>query len=69
MRYNVGNIERVIRILLGTIILAAGFYYESFWGLVAIVPLVSGIVGFCPLYGVFGLSTCSRADKSKRTRI
>lgn len=58
MENNTGTMDRVIRIILGIVILAAGFYFESLWGLVAVIPLISGLVGFCPVYGVLGISTC-----------
>lgn len=63
MKKNVGIIDRLIRIALALIIIVAGFYYQSLWALVAIIPLVSGLSGFCPLYGAFGLSTRSAADR------
>ena len=58
MRINASRIDRTLRVLLALVVMAAGFYYQSLWGLVGIVPLVSGITGFCPLYAVFGMSTC-----------
>lgn len=64
MKYNVGNIDRLLRIVLGIIIFAVAYYYQSLWGIVGIIPLVSGITGFCPLYGAFGLSTCPAGDES-----
>jgi hypothetical protein len=57
MKRNVGTVDRVIRIVLGLAIAAAGFYFRNWLGLIAIVPLATGIVGFCPLYLPFGLST------------
>jgi len=65
MKKNVGILDRAIRIVLALIIIVAGFYYQSLWALVAIIPLVSGLSGFCPLYGAFGLSTCSVKDRDK----
>ena len=58
MRYNTGKIDRTLRVLVAFIILSAGFYYQSLWGLTGVIFLVSGITGFCPLYAVFGISTC-----------
>ena len=47
---NVGKIERIIRFVLGIVILGIGGYYENYWGLLGLIPLLTGLVGFCPLY-------------------
>ncbi len=57
MKRNVGNIDRIIRIVVGVAIAAAGIYYRNLLGLIAIIPLATAIVGFCPLYMPFGIST------------
>jgi hypothetical protein len=59
MKCNVGNTDKAIRLFLALVIGAVGFYFKSWWGLVAIVPLVTGLISFCPLYTILGLSTCS----------
>ncbi len=59
MKCNVGNTDKAIRFILALVIGAVGFYFKSWWGLVAIVPLVTGLTSFCPLYTIFGLNTCS----------
>ncbi len=41
--------ERIIRVVLAFVIFAAGFYFESWWGLVGLIPLLTGAFGFCPL--------------------
>ncbi|HOZ78408.1 MAG TPA: DUF2892 domain-containing protein [Ferruginibacter sp.] len=58
MTLNVGKTDKSIRLLLAVIILAAGVYFRSWWGLLAVVPLITGAISFCPLYGIFGISTC-----------
>lgn len=59
MKINVGNTDKAIRLFLAVVIGAVGFYFKSWWGLVAIVPLVTGLTSFCPLYTILGLNTCS----------
>ena len=61
MKKNVGNIDKVVRIILGIIIAALGIYYQSWWGLVAIVPFATAFMGFCGLYPVFGINTNKKA--------
>lgn len=56
---NESTIDRVIRILVGVAILSLIFVGpKTLWGLIGLVPLITGIVGFCPLYKVLGFSTC-----------
>ena len=63
MNANVGTIDRVVRIVAGLAFLGAGYYFKSWWGLIGIVPLLTGIFRFCPAYLPFGLSTCRRNTK------
>ena len=56
---NEGTIDRAIRIILGLGLLSLVFVGpQSSLGYVGLVPLVTGLIGFCPLYRVFGLRTC-----------
>ena len=48
MPTNVGQTERVIRIVAGLLILAAGAYFQSWLGLIGLVPLATGAIGTCP---------------------
>ncbi len=57
MKQNVGNADKIIRIILGILIAALGIYFKSWWGLVALVPFLTAFMSFCPLYPIFGLST------------
>lgn len=58
MKSNVGSSDKIIRIVLGAAIIAAGFYFKSWFGLVGIVPLLTAFVSFCPLYSLIGVNTC-----------
>ena len=57
MNLNVGSADRVIRIVVGVAICAAGWYYHSWWGLIGLVPIVTAAIGWCPAYLPLGLST------------
>jgi hypothetical protein len=59
MKRNVGSADRVIRIALGLVIGAAGLYFQSWLGLIGLVPIATGLIGWCPAYLPFGLSTCA----------
>lgn len=58
MSCNVGGVDRVVRVVLGVAILAAGFYFRSWLGAIGLVPLGTALAGWCPLYLPFGASTC-----------
>ncbi len=60
MKRNIGKADAGIRILIGLGIGAAGWYYESWLGLIGIVPVLTALTGFCGLYALFGISTCPR---------
>jgi hypothetical protein len=59
---NVGNIDRILRIVVGLALLSLVFIGpRTWWGLVGLVPLLTAVVGFCPAYRLIGVSTCSRS--------
>lgn len=67
MKANVGGIDRVLRIAVGIVILSLVFILEGnarYWGLVGLLPLVTGVFQFCPAYALFGLSTCPMERRS-----
>lgn len=57
MKQNMGSTDRIIRAIVGVAILAAGFHFKSWWGLVGLIPLGTAFVSVCPAYLPFGLST------------
>jgi len=59
MTVNEATLDRIIRVVIGAVLLSLVFVGpQTLWGLIGIVPLLTGIVGFCPAYKLFGLSTC-----------
>ncbi len=64
MKANVGGLDRIARYIAGLIVLGAGYYFKSWWGLVGLVPILTATVRFCPAYLPFGLSTCPREKKN-----
>jgi sulfite exporter TauE/SafE len=60
MKQNVGTIDRVIRFIAGAAIIAAGVYYQSWWGAIGAIPLLTAIIGWCPPYALFGWNTCKK---------
>ncbi len=62
MKKNVGKADKIIRIILGLVIVAYGIIESSWWGLIGLVPLFTAFVGFCPLYAPFKISTNKQAE-------
>jgi hypothetical protein len=62
MKTNMGGTDRVIRGVLGIGIIAAGFYYKSWWGAIGLIPLATAFVAWCPAYVPFRLSTRRRDE-------
>ena len=63
MKANIGGIDRKLRIAIGVAVLAWGAYTQNWWGLVGAVPLLTGLIGWCPPYAILGMSTCSVKKK------
>lgn len=60
MKSNIGGIDRVVRILLGLTLISMVFVGPKMvWGWIGILPLVTGFIGFCPIYALLGINTCS----------
>ncbi|MDX1395585.1 MAG: DUF2892 domain-containing protein [Gemmatimonadota bacterium] len=58
---NEHNVERVVRVVLGLGLLSLVFVGpQTYWGLIGLVPLATGLIGNCPLYSLAGISTCPR---------
>ncbi len=59
MKTNEGKMDRILRVVIGLGLLSLVLVGpQTMWGLVGLVPLFTGIFGFCPLYKVLGLNTC-----------
>jgi hypothetical protein len=58
MKKNVGTTDKIIRIVLGIGIASLGIFFQSWWGLLAVIPLATAFISFCGLYALVGISTC-----------
>ncbi|MCU0292042.1 MAG: DUF2892 domain-containing protein [Thermoanaerobaculaceae bacterium] len=61
MSRNVGGADRIVRLVLGVAIIAAGIYFKSWWGVIGVVPILTAAIGWCPAYLPFGISSCRTA--------
>lgn len=58
MKCNVGKAEKIVRSILGLIILGIGIAYMSWWGALGAVLLITAAIGWCPINRVLGIDTC-----------
>ena len=59
MNKNVGGIDRILRIVVGIALIAlAATGTVGLWGYIGVLPLLTGLVGWCPPYAIFGWNTC-----------
>lgn len=65
MTCNVGKTDKIIRVIAAVAIAALGFYFKSWWGLLAIIPLLTAALGYCPLYVPLKLSTSKKKKEGE----
>ncbi|MBN2692208.1 MAG: DUF2892 domain-containing protein [Burkholderiaceae bacterium] len=59
MKLNVGGIDRILRIIVGIVLIALTLMGTiGVWGWIGVVPLFTGLFKFCPLYSIIGMNTC-----------
>lgn len=59
MKTNEGTIDRAMRVMVGLILIAlAATGTVGMWGWIGIMPLLTGAIGYCPAYTIFGVTTC-----------
>ncbi len=63
MKKNVGSTDRLIRAIAGIAIIAAGVYFQSWWGAVGAVLLGTAAIGWCPPYSLLGINSCRTPDE------
>ncbi len=65
MKPNVGGVDRVARIAIGTVLfsMTAGSNVIGLWGLLGVIPLITGFMEFCPLYAMLGICTSNKPPR------
>ncbi len=65
MKLNVGGMDRILRIVLGLVLIGMTVTgYVGVWGWLGVVLLATGAIGWCPPYALFGWNTCSAKNNS-----
>ncbi|RXK89166.1 DUF2892 domain-containing protein [Chlorobaculum thiosulfatiphilum] len=62
MKKNMGQKDRAVRAILGVAMLLYGIVFQNLVGLVGLIPIVTAIIGYCPLYEVLGVTSNKYAD-------
>lgn len=58
MKANVGGIDKILRIVVGIALIAWALLGGPVWAWIGVVPLATGLMGWCPAYGLLGLNSC-----------
>ncbi|HHW58132.1 MAG TPA: DUF2892 domain-containing protein [Clostridia bacterium] len=63
MKTNIGYTDKIIRYIIGIILLSMLLFVSGnakYWGLLGLVPIITAAIGFCPLYTIFGINTAKK---------
>jgi hypothetical protein len=64
MKKNIHSVERLIRIVVGLVLITLAFVGPANpWFLIGLIPLATGLMGWCPPYAMFGINTCNLGKK------
>ncbi|NOU25682.1 MAG: DUF2892 domain-containing protein [Methylotenera sp.] len=58
MKVNIGGLDRALRIAVGVALIAWAIFGGPVWAWIGVIPLATGLVGFCGAYSIFGINTC-----------
>jgi hypothetical protein len=65
MKANVGGFDRILRIVVGLVLIALSVTGTvGLWGWIGVVPLLTGLIGWCPAYPLLGMNTCPMKKNS-----
>ncbi|MYM54108.1 YgaP family membrane protein [Thalassovita mangrovi] len=57
---NVGAIDKVLRIVVGALLIIGALMGYGVWMWIGVIPLVTGLLGTCPIYSILGINTCPK---------
>ena len=65
MKINEGGIDRIVRIVAGLVLIGLAYTGTvGMWGYIGVVPLATGLIGWCPAYTMLGMNTCPMKSKA-----
>ena len=57
MKKNMGSTDRTVRIVVGILLIVLGIFSSKIWVIIGLIPLITGLLNYCPLYSLLGIST------------
>lgn len=66
MNKNVGNLDKTIRIIVGVLIIIVGVLSGSLLGAIGLIPIITAIIGWCPLYPILKINTICEKDSCNK---
>ena len=63
MKKNVSKVDMIIRLVIGIVIIIVGILTGSWWGLIGLIPVITALMKWCPLYTVCGKSSSKMKEK------
>ncbi len=63
MKTNVGGIDKILRIVVGIALVAWAILGGPVWAWIGVLPIITGVMGWCPAYTMIGLNTCPLKKK------
>ena len=61
MKRNVGNLDKILRVIVGLALISLSVTNtRGWWGYLGFIPLIGGLIGYCPLYSILGISTTKK---------
>ena len=66
MNKNIGNADRAIRLIVGVGIIVAGVMNDSLLGAIGLIPILTALISWCPLYPILKISTVCKSDSCEK---
>ena len=66
MNKNVGNLDKTIRLVVGVLIIVAGVLNESLLGAIGLIPIITALIGWCPIYPILKINTICKNDSCEK---
>ena len=57
MKKNMGTTDKTVRIIIGLFLIVWGIFNSKLWIIIGLIPLITGLINYCPLYTLLGIST------------
>lgn len=66
MNKNIGSLDKTIRLIVGVLIIGAGFLNDSLWGAIGLIPIITALISWCPLYPILKINTICKNDSCEK---